>query len=146
MRSLVTYWGLAVLLVPAVGAAADDDPDGSRPEARSMPLDERRTDRLEPPEDASDWRYLQVERASTLVVELEVEGESGEPAATLTVESASGDVLDTSEVGEDGFRLERSVGPGVYYLRVASEGPVEYTLSVSAQSEGDSPSSSGASE
>ena len=124
------WLGLMVALFVATPAVADEsrDSDGSRLGAEPQALETEQEDSLDPPDDESDWRYVEIESERTLEVGLSGEFESD--SAKLRLTSATGEELESSIHSETTTRLRQELSPGVYYIEITSDAACDYTITV----------------
>ena len=103
------------------------DADGSRMQAREQKLGASATDRLAPPGDAVDWRYVRVTKDQDLEIRLTTKGDR---AARVQVTNAVGKPIMEGATQKGQLTLTRRVDPGLYYFAVSATAPVEYSISV----------------
>ena len=116
------------------GGGGNDDHSNTRSGATNLPLDDSRSGRLETGGDV-DYFQVQVSSSGTLTVYT-----TGSTDTWGTLQNSSGSDLANDDDGGDGnnFRIERTVTPGTYYLRVRgydSSKTGSYTLHASFQSD-----------
>jgi hypothetical protein len=121
-------WMIVFFVVTPAVADESRDSDGSRLGAESQALETEQEDSLDPPDDESDWRYVEIESERTLEVGLsgEIDGESAE----LRLTSATGEELESSMHSGKTTRIRRELSPGVYYIEVTSDAAFDYTIAV----------------
>ena len=120
---------LAVLLVwTSNSAASGRDSDGSRMQARPHSLGSSDSDRLSPPNDAVDWRYLRLKEAKT--VELSVSVTPPEASVDVVMTNAMGKSLYRGKTSGGSLSTSRRLDPGLYYVSVSSSRSVSYTISL----------------
>ncbi len=129
----LSLWMALIMMVSLVGMSPAwskprKDLDGKRIGARSMSLDKERKDKLNAPQDRSDWSYLKLREAGSLVVTLKSNPEGAAVMVTLT--DASGTVLGSKKLKAKGgtVSLASKVKAGIYYIQVSSEDEVRYSL------------------
>ncbi len=96
------------------GGGGNDDHSNTRSGATNLPLDDSRSGRIETGGDI-DYFQVQVSSSGTLTVYT-----TGRTDTWGTLQNSSGSDLANDDDGGDGnnFRIERTVTPGTYYLRV----------------------------
>jgi len=105
------------------------DGDGSRTRASQVEVPSRHEDQLNPPDDASDWRYVALENPTDLTITLDIE--SPDKSARLTIRRSAGDTLTETETKDGSVSVQKSLEPGIVYVSVASEDSVTYTIKFS---------------
>ena len=104
---------LAVTLTAVYASSNARDADGSRMQARSHDLGDQAVDRLAPPSDVVDWRYVRLKEAGV-----------------LQVTSATGTKVFTGSTKKGEFKTSKKLEAGLYYISVASRDAVNYELTV----------------
>lgn len=132
-ESGVGLWKVAgVLLVAAVLVwpmwVSARDADGSRVGARPQKVGTTAEDELTPPDDGSDWRYFEVEKARSYRVTLT--HEPSKATVSLALTRATGETVDSADSSEGDAELEASLEPGLYYVEVASEAAISYSVTI----------------
>lgn len=128
MRSLALPVACVCMVLAVPGSLTARDTDGSRLGAEEHALGETDVDSLSPPDDAADWRYVEIESDHTIVVTVEKRAAETELEVALT--KATGDELETTSSTDERMALERSVAPGLYYVSVASDEAVDYEITI----------------
>lgn len=129
-RSLFIVGAVALaLLIPVAPLAAfGRDTDGSRMQARPMALDSSVSDRLAPPNDAVDWRYLRLSDARD--VTLTVDAVPPSVSVEVNITNAMGKSIARGRTADGKFTTRRRLDPGLYYISVSASRPASYQLSV----------------
>lgn len=112
--------------VQAIGAARDAD--GSRMQAREHKIGSTASDRLSPPSDTVDWRYVRVAKAHDLAVQLT--SKPGDKAVRLQITNAVGKPIMEGATQKGQLSLSRRLDAGLYYIAVSANGPAEYSLTI----------------
>ena len=119
---------LAVTLTAVYASSNARDADGSRMQARSHDLGDQAVDRLAPPSDVVDWRYIRVKK--TKRVGFSVSSTPPEARVTIGVTSATGTKVFTGSTKKGEFKTSKKLEAGLYYISVASRDAVNYELTV----------------
>jgi len=127
-RMLVVAVGLAAWSLLAPSAADARDPDGTRLGAKRHEVGAEDTGSLEPPEDSSDWRYVELEEERR--VEFGLERTSGSESPTLRLTEATGEELESATTSGGVAEFERVLRPGIYYFEVSCSEAVGYSVDV----------------
>ena len=118
--------GLLGGLIPDVAVARDTD--GTRLGAQAQEVGSTQSDELDPPEDSSDWRYVQLEE--TDAIEFRIEVDSSDSPVTLRLTQATGDEMRSVETKGGTASIRRELEPGIYYVEVTCESAVAYRITV----------------
>lgn len=119
---------IAAMMAPATLYGSGRDSDGSRMQARPIALGSSNNDRLSPPADPVDWRYVRLANAHNLRVSVTTQPASA--TATVTLTDAMGKSLVRGQTSGGTFETRRQLDPGLYYIAVAASRPLQYTISV----------------
>lgn len=103
------------------------DADGSRMQAREQRLGSTISDRITPPNDSVDWRYVRIAKAQSLGVRVTTRGEK---QARVQVTNAVGKSIMDGSTQKGRLSLSRPVDPGLYYVAVSSNVSVEYSITL----------------
>lgn len=112
--------------VQAVGASRDAD--GSRMQAREHKIGSTVSDRLAPPSDTVDWRYVRVAKAHDLALSLT--SKPADKPVRLQVTNAVGKPIMEGATQKGQLSLSRRLDAGLYYVAVSSSGKAEYSLTI----------------
>ena len=85
-------------------------------------------DELAPGDDKADWRYFKAEKARSYTVKLD--HEPAEATVHLKLTRATGETVEKTATAEGTAEIASSLEPGLYYVEVAAETAVTYTVSV----------------
>ena len=130
-RKLVAALGLAVIGIMATSTAIyayGRDADGSRMQARSHALGSSKADRLNPPTDSVDWRYVRLKAAQKVTVS--VTNVPKDVALSLLITDAVGKPVASQRSAKGAVAITRELKPGLYYISVSSNTAVKYTISI----------------
>lgn len=120
---------LCALIVPVGSSEAlGRDSDGSRMQARPLVFGSSASDRLSPPRDAVDWRYIRLKEGSDVTLSLEAKPANVNVRVSLT--DAMGKSITRGSTSGGKFTTRRQLDPGLYYISVAAGSAVSYSLSV----------------
>ncbi len=112
----------------AVVIGASRDADGSRMQAREQKLGSSVQDRLSPPNDTVDWRYVRVTGSHEL--EIRLVGKPTDKSLRVQVTNAVGKPIMEGATKNGQLSLSRKVDPGLYYVAVSANGLAEYTITI----------------
>ena len=101
------------------------DADGSRMQARPLTLGDPVSDRIAPPVDSVDWRYLRLSDPTDVTFEVRV---ASGTSARVTLTDAMGKTITRASTNDGSFSTRRRLDPGLYYVSVSATGPVSYKL------------------
>lgn len=118
----------ALFLVSSSVFSNARDADGSRMQARSHSLGDQATDRLAPPSDRVDWRYVRVKKAAN--VKFKVNSQPASATVRLAVTSATGKKVLSQSSKKGSLRASKKLQPGLYYVSVGSKESVNYDLTI----------------
>lgn len=119
----------ATLLMPVASLSAfGRDSDGSRMQARPLTFKASASDRLSPPNDAVDWRYVRLSDAHD--VTLTVDSKPVGIAVEVTLTDAMGKTIARGRSSDGKYSTHRRLDPGLYYIAVSANRAVSYTLTV----------------
>lgn len=123
---------LAVLIAVgsfgAVASAQDRDADQMRMHAEPVDVGSTHVDELNPAEEDPHWRMIQLEEDHSLQLELDVQSIEG--AATLMVLDATGEPLESVSTDGHSVTVDQSLHSGIYYIALESTDRLEYELSI----------------
>lgn len=111
-----------------VVSGAGRDADGSRMQAREQKLGSSVQDRLSPPSDTVDWRYVRVTGSHDL--EIRLSGKPADKSLRIQVTNAVGKPIMEGATQKGQLVLSRKVDPGLYYVAVSANGLAEYTITI----------------
>ncbi len=111
-----------------VVTGASRDADGSRMQAREQKLGTSVKDRLSPPNDTVDWRYVRVTGSHELDIRLV--GKPADKSLRVQVTNAVGKPIMEGATKNGQLSLSRKVDPGLYYVAVSANGLAEYTITI----------------
>lgn len=110
----------------AASTGAGRDADGSRMQAREHRLGTTASDRLKPPADTVDWRYVRVTAGHDL--EIRVTSKPTDKPVRVQVTNAVGKPIMEGATQKGVLTLSRRVDAGLYYIAVSANAPAEYSL------------------
>ncbi|MFU8803717.1 MAG: hypothetical protein ACNA8W_07915 [Bradymonadaceae bacterium] len=116
------------LLFVMESSAQNRDPDGTRMQARKVNVGSTQSATLSPPQDAVDWRYIQLKEGAEVSIEV-----SSEPASVpvrLVLTSATGDELASASSQGGRVKVTQRLDSGIYYFSIGSSNDVSYRVSV----------------
>ena len=111
-----------------VADALGRDSDGSRMQARPMEVGESATDRLAPPSDAIDWRYVRVSSADD--VTLNVKADPAGVKVEVMITDAMGKSMTRGKTRDGNYTTRRRLEPGLYYIAVSAPRAARYSISL----------------
>lgn len=104
------------------------DLDGTRMQAQKVSLGTTHKDKLSPPADTADWRYIQIEKNTRLTIT--VSSEPADQNTTVTLTTATGNELAQASSNKGRLEITRQLEPGIYYINIQSGGPISYRMSI----------------
>lgn len=120
---------VCALLVPVSSTdALGRDADGSRMQARPLSLGSTATDRLTPPRDAVDWRYVRLKQAGDTTVS--VQSKPSNVTVRVSITNAMGKSITRGSTSNGSYTTRRRLDPGLYYISVAAGSAASYSLTV----------------
>lgn len=128
VHAIAALFAVAGLLAPTSLFGSGRDSDGSRMQARPIALNATASDRLSPPGDPVDWRYVRL--TSTHDLRVTVTTQPASSVANVTVTDAMGKSIERGQTRNGSFEARHNVDPGLYYIAVASSRPLQYTITV----------------
>ncbi len=123
---VITVLGISVVAFNL--AAQPRDSDGTRMQAQKVALGTTHKDTLAPPADSSDWRYVQIEKATRFTIS--VSSEPADKNVTVALTTATGNELAQSSSSNGRVEITRQLDPGIYYINIQSGSPVSYRMSI----------------
>lgn len=128
-RTLLSLLMLAATLVWTSDLSAfGRDADGSRMQARPHKLGASSSDRLSPPKDSIDWRYVRLSKSDD--VSFSVKSKPATHGVRITITDAMGKRIAGGTTQNGSFDTRRRLDPGLYYVSVSSSAAVSYTISI----------------
>ncbi len=128
-RHLIVIVLLGILTFPAATTSAlARDSDGSRMQARPLAVGASASDRLSPPNDAVDWRYIRLAAAED--VTLTVDTTPANAVVDVTLTDAMGKSIARGKSSGGTYTSRRRLDPGLYYIAVSSSADVAYRIAV----------------
>lgn len=119
---------LTTLAFATTAYANGRDPDGSRMQARPIAMGATAEDRLSPPGDSIDWRYVRLADAADVTFTLAATPSNVTLRFTLT--DARGNAVIRESSSRGALTVRRSLDPGLYYLSVSAGAAASYKLTV----------------
>ena len=134
MATRMSKTGVAAIIIATMALIGLDvmafgrDADGSRMQARAMSKGSSVSDRLSPPADVVDWRYVRLKEAGVLQVSLKSKPAKSSVRVNLT--DAMGKSLGSASTKKGSASLRQKADPGLYYISVSANQATTYTLTV----------------
>ena len=123
---LVTFVATMVVGTSALFAFGRDA-DGSRMQARAHQLGQSASDRLSPPTDSVDWRYVRLKEGHTIEIVVSAPDKAG---VRVSLTDAVGKNLASGRSKKGQAKIRRRVEPGLYYISVSSNQSCTYKVSI----------------